>query len=194
MGTERRLSSSAGPAFPPTQAVDSGRAAAVASPLVKCYLPDSRQSEAMGLALAEAEKALALGEVPVGAVAWHDGRVICGAHNLREVRADPLAHAELLAISEAARRLGRWRLEDVALVVTLEPCVMCMGAILQSRIPLLVYGASDPKAGAAGSLYDLSDDPRLNHRVEVRRGVRQEESSKILRAFFDERRSPGGTG
>lgn len=142
----------------------------------------------MELALEEAERALALGEVPVGAVLLWEGRVLARGHNLREARADPLAHAECLVIAEAAERLGRWRLAGAALVVTLEPCPMCMGAILQARIPLLVYGAADPRAGAAGSLYDLSDDPRLNHRVEVRRGVRADEASALLRAFFGERR------
>jgi tRNA(adenine34) deaminase len=142
----------------------------------------------MDEALAEAEHALSLGEVPVGAVLLWEGRVISRAHNLRETRADPLAHAECLAIAEAAERLGRWRLDEATLVVTLEPCPMCMGAVLQARIPRLVYGASDPKAGAAGSLYDLSDDPRLNHRLEVRRGVRAEESTRLLKAFFEGRR------
>ena len=160
----------------------------VASGKSPCYLPASRFPWAMGLALEEAAKALELGEVPVGALVFWEGEPAARAHNLRETRADPLGHAELLAIGEASRRLGRWRLEAAALVVTLEPCPMCMGAILQARIPLLVYGAADPRAGAAGSLYDLSDDPRLNHRVEVHRGVRQEEASRLLRDFFEGRR------
>lgn len=145
----------------------------------------------MGVALEEARKALVLGEVPVGAAVLWEGRLLSRGHNLRETRADPLAHAELLAIAEAARRLGRWRLGAATLVVTLEPCPMCMGAILQARIPLLVYGTPDPRAGAAGSLYDLSDDPRLNHRVEVRRGVRGAEAAEILRSFFEGRRARG---
>lgn len=142
----------------------------------------------MDVALEEARRALDLGEVPVGAVLLWAGRVLASGHNLRETRADPLAHAECLVIGEAAERLGRWRLESAALVVTLEPCPMCMGAILQARIPLLIYGASDPRAGAAGTLYDLTDDPRLNHRVEVRRGVRAEQASRLLTEFFGGRR------
>ncbi len=145
----------------------------------------------MGLALAEAEAALALGEVPVGAVLLWGERVLAHAHNLRETRADPFAHAECLAIAEAARQLGRWRLSEATLVVTLEPCPMCMGALLQARIPRLVYGAADPKAGAAGTLYDLSDDPRLNHRVQVVRGVREAEAAGLLRRFFQCRRGAG---
>lgn len=145
----------------------------------------------MGFALAEAEEALARGEVPVGAVLFWGERVLARAHNLRETRADPLAHAECLVIAEAARRLGRWRLSEATLVVTLEPCPMCMGALLQARIPRLVYGAPDPKAGAAGTLYDLADDPRLNHRIQVVRGVRAEESAELLRRFFRGRRGAG---
>jgi tRNA(adenine34) deaminase len=143
----------------------------------------------MGLALAEAEAALALGEVPVGAVILWEGRVLARGHNLRETRADPLAHAECLALSQASRILGRWRLDRATLVVTLEPCPMCMGAVLQARVPRLVYGAADPKAGAAGTLFDLSDDPRLNHRVQVTRGVREAEAAGLLREFFRRRRS-----
>lgn len=143
----------------------------------------------MGLALAEAEAALALGEVPVGAVVLWDGRVLARGHNLRETRADPLAHAECLVLSQASRILGRWRLDRATLVVTLEPCPMCMGALLQARVPRLAYGAADPKAGAAGTLFDLSDDPRLNHRMEVTRGVREEEAAALLREFFRRRRA-----
>jgi tRNA(adenine34) deaminase len=142
----------------------------------------------MGLALVEAEAALALGEVPVGAVLLWGEVVLCRAHNLRETRADPLAHAECLVIAAAARRLGRWRLADATVVVTLEPCPMCMGALLQARVPRLVYGAADPKAGAAGTLYDLTDDPRLNHRIEVVRGVRADDAAALLRTFFRKRR------
>jgi len=145
----------------------------------------------MGLALAEAEAALALGEVPVGAVLLWGDEVLCRAHNLRESRADPLAHAECLVVAAAAQRLGRWRLVDATVVVTLEPCLMCMGLLLQARVPRLVYGAADPKAGAAGTLYDLSDDPRLNHRVEVVRGVRAGEAAELLRTFFRRRRDGG---
>ena len=139
----------------------------------------------MEQALIEAERAMKAGEVPVGAVIlWGDG-IVARAHNLRESRCDPIAHAECLAIAEAARVLGRWRLDAATIVVTLEPCIMCMGAILQARIPRLVYGAADPKAGAAGTLYDLGDDPRLNHKVEVLRGVREAEASRLLRGFFE---------
>ncbi|MBI5018525.1 MAG: nucleoside deaminase [Deltaproteobacteria bacterium] len=145
----------------------------------------------MDQALAEARVALDRGEVPVGAVIVWEGRVVARAHNLREARADPLAHAECLAIAGAAEQLGRWRLDAATLVVTLEPCLMCMGALLQARIPRLVYGAADPKAGAAGTLYDLSDDPRLNHRVDVQRGVRAGEASRLLKAFFEGRRRAG---
>ncbi|GAB4266244.1 MAG: tRNA adenosine(34) deaminase TadA [Deferrisomatales bacterium] len=150
----------------------------------------------MGWALDEARRALALGEVPVGAVVLWDRKAVARAHNLRETRADPLGHAELLALGEAARRLGRWRLDRATVVVTLEPCPMCMGALLQARVPRLVYGAADPKAGAAGSLYDLSDDPRMNHRIEVVRGVREGEAGEVLRRFFRRRRprAPGEDG
>lgn len=164
--------------------------AGIASRQSPCYVADPRRLlvDAMDLALAEARAALALGEVPVGAVLlWRD-EVLSRAHNLRETRASPLAHAECLAIEEAARSLGQWRLPEATLVVTLEPCPMCMGALLQARIPRLVYGAADPRAGAAGTLYDLSDDPRLNHRVEVLRGVREEEAAALLRGFFEDRR------
>ena len=142
----------------------------------------------MGIALAEAAVAGRTGDVPVGAALVWDGQIIARDHNRREERADPLAHAELLVIGAAARHLGSWRLAKAALVVTLEPCPMCMGAVLQARIPLLVYGAADPKAGAAGSLFDLADDPRLNHAVQVVRGVRGNEASALLTAFFRERR------
>lgn len=145
----------------------------------------------MAEALREAEVALREGEVPVGAVLLWGEESVARAHNRREAAADPLAHAELLAIGEAARRLGRWRLAEATLVVTLEPCLMCMGAILQARIPRLVYGAADPKAGAAGTLYDLSDDPRLNHRVEVVRGVDSDAAARLLREFFGRRRQAG---
>ncbi len=142
----------------------------------------------MGAALDEARRARARGEVPVGAVLLWGGRILCRAHNLREIRGDPLAHAECLVLGEAARRLGRWRLDEATVVVTLEPCPMCAGALLQARVPLLVYGAADPKAGAAGTLYDLTDDPRLNHRLRVVRGVRAAEAGQLLREFFAGRR------
>ncbi len=147
---------------------------------------------AMREALALAEEAARAGEVPVGAVAVLDGRVVGRGRNRREEDRDPCAHAELLAIREAARTLGRWRLTGVTLVVTLEPCAMCAGAMVLARIDGLVFGASDPKAGAVGSLMDLSADPRLNHRFPVERGLRADEAGEQLRAFFRARRGAAG--
>lgn len=144
--------------------------------------------ELMGLAIDEARAALAHDDVPVGAVVVHDDAVIGRGHNRREVDQDPTAHAEVLAIREAATALGSWRLEDCTLVVTLEPCTMCAGAIVLARIPTVVYGATDPKAGAAGSLLDVLDDPRLNHRAATTSGVRGQECGDLLRAFFRARR------
>src|SRR5512138_1573587 len=144
-------------------------------------------------ALALARDAGARGEVPVGAVAVLDGRIVGRGANARESAHDPTAHAELLAIQEAARTLGRWRLTGVTLYVTLEPCAMCAGAMVLARIDRLVYAASDPKAGAVGSLMDLSADPRLNHRFEVERGLLADEAGDLLRAFFRARRG-GGNG
>ena len=145
--------------------------------------------EAMEEALRLAREAGEAGEVPVGAVALHEGRAVGRGRNARESARDPPAHAELLAIQEAARTLGRWRLSGVSLVVTLEPCAMCAGAMVLARIDRLVYGAADPKAGAVGSLLDLSSDPRLNHRFPVQQGLRAEESSALLREFFRLRRN-----
>jgi tRNA(adenine34) deaminase len=150
--------------------------------------------EAMVEALRLAREAAAAGEVPVGAVALFEGRVVGRGANGREGSRDPTAHAELLAIREAARTLGRWRLTGVTLVVTLEPCAMCAGAMVLGRIDRLVYAASDPKAGAAGSLQDLCNDPRLNHRIPVERGLRAEEAGALLRDFFRARRSNGDEG
>ena len=144
---------------------------------------------AMALALAEAGRAVAHGDVPVGAVALVGGRVVASRHNEREERGDPTAHAELLALSDAARAVGSWRLSDVTLVVTLEPCPMCAGALIASRVHALVFGAADPKAGACGSLYNLCADPRLNHEVAVTAGVRAGEASGLLTAFFADRRT-----
>ncbi len=138
----------------------------------------------MAMALDEARKAAQLGEVPIGALVVADGAVVARAHNLRETDHDPTAHAELLAIRDAARSLGRWRLSDCTVYVTVEPCPMCAGAMHQARIGRLVYGAADPKAGAVGTLYDLSDDERLNHRFEVTSGVLAEESAQLLQEFF----------
>ncbi len=145
-------------------------------------------AEAMGLALAEAGRAPAHGDVPVGAVALYDGAVIATRHNERELRSDPFAHAELLALSDAATVVGSWRLTGVTLVVTLEPCPMCAGGLVASRLGRLVYGAADSKAGACGSLYNLCADPRLNHEVPMTAGVRADEASALLSAFFAHRR------
>ena len=138
----------------------------------------------MAAALKEAQKAGQKGEVPIGAVVVHEGRIIARGHNKRELAFDPVAHAELIAIRAAAKKLGRWRLSHTTLYVTLEPCLMCMGAIILARVPRLVFGALDPKAGACGSLYDISEDKRLNHRVHVTRGVLGEESQEALKTFF----------
>lgn len=142
----------------------------------------------MAEAIKEARKAAKKGEVPVGAVIVHKGAVLSRGHNRRETARDPSEHAEMAAIRRAARKLGSWRLNGATLYVTLEPCLMCMGAVLQARIPRLVFGAFDPKAGACGSLYDLSNDRRLNHRVEVASGVLAEESGEALKRFFSELR------
>ena len=145
-------------------------------------------------ALALAREAGERGEVPVGAVAIFEDRIVGRGANARESSRDPTAHAELLAIQDAARTLGRWRLSGVTLVATLEPCAMCAGAMVLARIDRLVYGAMDPKAGAAGSLADLSADPRLNHRFPVERGVLAEEAGDLLRAFFRARRGDANGG
>jgi tRNA(adenine34) deaminase len=148
----------------------------------------------MAEALRLAREAAEAGEVPVGAVALLDGRIVGRGANARERAHDPTAHAELLAIREASRALGRWRLTGVTLVVTLEPCAMCAGAMVLARIDRLVYAARDPKAGAAGSLQDLCNDPRLNHRFPVEAGLRAEEAGALLRDFFRARRSSGNGG
>ncbi len=142
----------------------------------------------MRLALAEAEAARALGEVPVGAVAVREGKVIGRGHNRRETDANPLRHAELLALDEAARALQAWRLLGVTLYVTLEPCLMCAGAVVLARIDRLVYAAPDPKAGAVASVFHVLDEPRLNHRVEVTAGVLAAEAAEVLKTFFRELR------
>lgn len=138
----------------------------------------------MRAALQEAEAAGELGEVPVGAVITREGQIVGKGFNRREGENDPLAHAEILAIQEAARSVGHWRLVGCTIYVTLEPCAMCAGALVNSRIERLVFGARDPKAGFCGSLGNLVQDPRLNHRLEVREGVLQAESSGLLKAFF----------
>ena len=144
--------------------------------------------EAMEEALALAREAAAAGEVPVGAVAVFEGRVVGRGRNAREQAADPTAHAELLAVQAAARTLGRWRLTGVTLYVTLEPCAMCAGAIVLARMDRLVYGAPDPKAGACGSVLNVVNDPRLNHRPKVVSGILAEECASLLRTFFESRR------
>jgi tRNA(adenine34) deaminase len=144
--------------------------------------------EAMTVALAEAERAGAEGEVPVGAVVIAGGRVVARRHNEREARHDPTAHAELLALRDAAAVLGRWRLNDATVVVTLEPCPMCAGALVAARVGGVVFGASDPRAGACGSLYNLCADPRMNHEVAVTPGVMADEAARLLEQFFSERR------
>jgi len=144
--------------------------------------------EAMSIALTEARRALEHDDVPVGAVVVHEGRVISARHNEREATGDPTAHAEVLALRDAATALGRWRLDDCTLVVTLEPCVMCAGALLSARIGRLVYGAADLKGGATASLYNVCADPRLNHNPPVLHGVSAAESSELLETFFAARR------
>ena len=148
-------------------------------------------TEFMQLALRQAELAFAAGEVPVGAVIVREGTVIAAAHNQREQDHDPTSHAELRAIQMAAAALGDWRLEDCQLYVTLEPCPMCAGAILQARLPVVVFGAWDPKAGAVETLYRLLNDPRLNHQVEVRAGIEAAACGEILTRFFREQRALG---
>lgn len=138
----------------------------------------------MALALKEAEKALKTGDIPVGAVAVLDGKVIARARNEKEKRGDATAHAELLCLQKAAKKLGTWRLNTVELYTTLEPCPMCAGAIVLSRIKKLIYGASDPKAGAAGSVMNITMHKKLNHRPSVVKGVQKEECSRILKDFF----------
>ncbi|HZQ87305.1 MAG TPA: nucleoside deaminase [Acidimicrobiales bacterium] len=145
--------------------------------------------EAMALALDEASLAPAHGDVPVGAVVIdRTGAVVARRHNERELLGDPTAHAELLALRDAAADADGWRLDGATVVVTLEPCPMCAGALVAARVARLVFGAADPKAGAAGSLYNLCTDPRLNHEVAVRHGVRGEEAARLLSGFFADRR------
>ncbi|HEV7943998.1 MAG TPA: tRNA adenosine(34) deaminase TadA [Solirubrobacteraceae bacterium] len=142
----------------------------------------------MRLALREAQRALEHDDVPIGAVLAHDGEVRSAAHNERELREDPTAHAEILVMREAAAALGTWRLLDTVLYVTLEPCAMCAGALVLARVPRVIYGASDPKAGAAGSVLDVLGEPRLNHRPEVAGGLLADECGLLLREFFAARR------
>ncbi|HEX2392330.1 MAG TPA: tRNA adenosine(34) deaminase TadA [Solirubrobacterales bacterium] len=152
------------------------------------------EEEAMAVALEQARRAEGHGDVPIGAAIFRRGELLAAAGNERELRRDPTAHAEILAIRAAAEALGGWRLPETTLYVTLEPCAMCAGAIVLARIPTVVIGAPDPKAGAAGSVLDVLGEPALNHRPEVRRGVRAEEAAALLRHFFNARRSPGAGG
>ena len=149
----------------------------------------SEDEKFMALALEEATRAAELGEVPIGAVVVHDGEVIARAGNRRETDADPAAHAEFSALMRASRVLGRWRLTGCTVYVTLEPCLMCAGLMVNSRIDRCVFGAPDPKGGAVGTLYDVSHDARLNHEFEVEGGVLEAECAEVLRAFFKRRRA-----
>ncbi len=142
----------------------------------------------MRLALREASRALEHEDVPIGAVVVREGEVIGSAHNERELRADPTAHAEMIALRDAARAVGSWRILDAVMYVTLEPCAMCAGAIVLARLPRVVFGTPDPKAGAAGSVFNIFEEPRLNHRPQVEEGLLAGESAELLRAFFAPRR------
>jgi tRNA(adenine34) deaminase len=144
---------------------------------------------AMELALAQGTAAMDHGDVPVGAVTLVDGRVVAARHNEREKLGDPTAHAEILALRDTAVALGGWRLSGVTLVVTLEPCAMCAGALVAARVGRLVFGASDPRAGACGTLYNLCQDPRLNHELPITAGVRQTACSTLLTSFFAQKRA-----
>ncbi len=144
----------------------------------------AREIRFMELALREAEKAAQMGEVPVGAVVVLDDKVIARGHNRTERDADPTAHAEMLALRKASKKMGNWRLGGAELYVTLEPCTMCIGAAVLSRVDRLVFGCKDPKSGAVGSLYDISKESRLNHEIKVSRGILEEECSQVLKLFF----------
>jgi tRNA(adenine34) deaminase len=145
----------------------------------------------MDEALAEARLAAGEGEVPIGAVVVIDGRIVGRGRNAREHLQDPTAHAEVLALQDTARALGRWRLSGATVYATLEPCPMCAGALVNARVDRLVFGIEDPKAGATGTLFDIARDARLNHRLDVRRGVRAEECAELLKRFFREKRKKG---
>ena len=147
-----------------------------------------QDSELMRLALDEAGKAAEHGDVPIGAVLASEGAILAAAGNERELRADPTAHAEVIVVREAAAALGAWRLPATTLYVTLEPCAMCAGAIVLARVPRVVFATADPKAGAAGSVFDILGEPRLNHRPKVESGLLADEAAELLRSFFAERR------
>ena len=143
----------------------------------------------MRMALEEAAKAPGAGEVPIAAVIVQAGQVLAQTHNYRELWQDPTAHAEVIAIRAAATALGTWRLTETTLYVTVEPCAMCLGAIILARIPRVVFGATDPKAGACGSVFDFTDEPKLNHRVDVRGGILEQESQALIQHFFRQLRA-----
>ena len=143
----------------------------------------------MRMALEEAAKASAVGEVPIAALIVQDSQILAQAHNCRELWQDPTAHAEIIAIRAAAIALGTWRLTDTTLYATVEPCSMCIGAIILARIPRVVFGAWDPKGGACGSVFDLTNDPRLNHRIEVLGGLLEQESQTLIQHFFRQLRT-----
>ena len=159
------------------------------NPTPSAVTPPFTDDQAMRLALEEAAAAMAHGDVPIGAVVVCDGAVIAARHNERELTGDPTAHAEVLAIRDAAEVVGHWRLTDCTVYVTLEPCAMCAGAMVNARVARLVYAATDPKAGAVASLYELCSDPRLNHRLPIVAGLHAEAAGELLRGFFAERRS-----
>ena len=150
---------------------------------------EERDRAFMDIALEEARAAASEGEVPIGAIVVCDGEVVARAHNRRETARDPSAHAEFSAMCQAARALDRWRLTGCTVYVTLEPCLMCAGLMVNARVDRCVYGAADPKGGAVGTLFDVSHDERLNHEFQVSSGVRQEECAQVLRDFFRERRA-----
>ena len=150
---------------------------------------NSEYEAAMRVALEQAELAAIAGDVPVGAVVLHEGKIIAARHNEREVTNDPTAHAEVLALRDAASVLETWHLDECALVVTLEPCIMCAGALLNARVKTLVFGAADLKAGATSSLYNVCSDPRLNHNTEILHGTLSRDCEYIITKFFKERRS-----
>jgi tRNA(adenine34) deaminase len=170
----------------------SGEDLFIAVSLTPCYNIAVNDATWMREALAEAEQALTHGDVPVGAVAVREEVVIGRGHNRKEADADPTAHAEMTALQEASQSLGGWRLAEVTLYCTLEPCPMCAGAMVSARLPRLVYGAMDPKAGAAGSVVELLRDPRLNHQVAATGGVLAEESQALLERFFAQLRENQG--
>ena len=155
--------------------------------------PGFSPADLMRLAIIEAEAALRAGEVPIGAVVLHEpsGEIIGRGHNRRENDADPTAHAEIVALRQAAQHLGHWRLIDCTMAVTLEPCPMCAGALVNARLPRLIYGCGDPKAGAVRTLYRLCDDDRLNHRVSIEPGILADECADLLRRFFRAQRALG---